>query len=60
MKIKVPKQEVLLCCGGKGCPSVKKGNRKTIEISDDFGGKVKLTLEEAVQLPAALKELNIK
>jgi carbamate kinase len=60
MKVTIPKQEVLLCCGGKGCPVVKKGNSNTIEIEDDFGGKVTLTLSEAAQLPEALKELNKK
>tara|TARA_R100000808_G_C2152693_1_gene162301 strand:- start:1529 stop:1714 length:186 start_codon:yes stop_codon:yes gene_type:complete len=59
MKITKANQEVLLCCGGKGCPAVKKTKPQTIEITDDFGGKVTLTVEEASQLPAALKELKV-
>ena len=59
MKVLVKNQEVLLCCGGKACPVVKKDTPETIEIKDDFGGKVKLTLDQAQQLPDALKELKL-
>ena len=59
MKVLVENKEVLLCCGGKACPVVKKTTPQTIEIKDDFGGKVELTLDQAQQLPEALKELKL-
>ncbi len=59
MKVKIKNKEVLLCCGGKACPTVKKTSPKTIEIADDFGGKVILTPEQAKQLPEALQELEV-
>jgi hypothetical protein len=59
MKILVENQEVLLCCGGKACPVIKKTKPDTIEITDDFGGKVQLTAAQAEQLPEALKELKV-
>lgn len=39
------KEIVLRCCGGKKCPIVT-FNKKSITIKDDFGGKVKLTIDQ--------------
>jgi len=51
--------EIRLCCGGKGCPIVKKVNAQTVEIKDDAGNRVTLSINEAKLLPKALKELDI-
>ena len=51
--------EIKLCCGGKGCPVVKKEDAKTIKIKDDYGNTVTLNAKEAKLLKNALEELGI-
>ena len=51
--------EIKLCCGGKGCPVVKKVDAQTVEIKDDAGNTVTLSTNEAKLLTKALKELDI-
>ena len=52
-------QEIKLCCGGKGCPVVKKTSESTLKITDDEGNSVEITTDEAKLLPDALKRLKI-
>lgn len=43
---KIDEKRVSLCCGGKRCPELLK-TTDHITITDDFGGKVILTHEQA-------------
>ena len=58
-KTKMKNQEIRLCCGGKGCPTVKKTNKGTLTITDDSGNSIEITTSEAKLLPNALKQLKI-
>ena len=52
-------QSVKLCpCNNSGCPEVFKigGN---IKITDDFGGEVTMTIEEAMLIQNALDQMGI-
>jgi len=51
--------EIKLCCGKKGCPTIKKSSDRLIKIKDDHGGCVTLTASEARLIPQALKDLKI-
>jgi hypothetical protein len=48
----------LMLCGGKRCcPTIEKVDEDNVEIVDDFGGKVKISIEQASLISAALDEL---
>lgn len=49
-------KKVTLYCGDKKCCPVVTFNKKSITLMDDFGGKVKLTHEQANQLLGTLLE----
>ena len=46
--------EVILCCGGKGCPTLKKVEDR-IKIKDDFGNTIDISVGEANLIADALK-----
>ena len=47
--------EVILCCGGKGCPTLKKVEDR-IKIKDDFGNAIDISVGEANLIAQALKQ----
>ena len=51
-------KKITLFCGDKKCCPVVKFNKKTITLTDDFGGKVKLTNDQAKALRNALAILG--
>ena len=51
-------KEVFMCCGKANCPSVKKSVDSYIEISDDFGNKIKVKKEEASLISEAVTKLE--
>jgi len=58
MNIKIENSNsVLLCCGKKGCPSLRK-KRGYYLIKDDFGNEIKLEKEHLEAIPEALKALK--
>ena len=48
---------IKLCCGGRGCPTIQKKNNKEVIITDDYGNKVIMKIDEAALITNALKEL---
>ena len=52
---KITETEFVLCCGG-ACPHVKLQDEQ-LSITDDFGGAVTLSIEEAKDLSEALTVL---
>jgi hypothetical protein len=46
---------VQLCCKGKKCPVVTDVGNGMVEILDDFGKKVTMTKEEALELSDGVK-----
>lgn len=48
----ISKNSYKLCCRN-GCPTITFENQK-VNIKDDFGGEVKMTLEEAEMLTTAI------
>lgn len=52
---KISETEVKLCCGGN-CPQVSLEN-EVIVIRDDFGGQVKLSKAEALEVSEATKQV---
>ena len=48
---------VLLCCGKGRCPIVEKTDYG-FEITDDFGGKVKLTSDQLAMIKDVEKTIN--
>lgn len=52
-------ESVKLCpCNNSGCPEIFKIG-DNIKITDDFGGEVTMTIEEAMLIQNALDELGI-
>ena len=47
--------EVRLCCGGKGCPVLKKTDGDRVSIKDDFGNEIDISLEEARLIAEAIE-----
>ena len=47
--------EVLLCCGGKGCPVLRKDQSDRVKIKDDFGNEIDISLEEAKLIAEAVE-----
>jgi hypothetical protein len=60
MNIKREGESILLCCGKRGCPALKKSKEQPnhYNLSDDFGGEVSLTKEQLLAIKSALKELD--
>ena len=51
----------LMLCGGKRCcPTIELGENGTVEIVDDFGGKVRMNIEQAKLITQALEQLDEK
>ena len=47
--------EVRLCCGGKGCPVLRKTEEQDrVKIKDDYGNEINISLEEAKLISEAL------
>ncbi len=57
--MKQPNQ-VILCCGRKGCPVISKEKKGMIKITDDFGSSVLLKEDEARLIDRALNQLKVK
>ena len=53
----ITQTSVRLCGTGKGCCPIVEKTDEGYEISDDFGGKVKLTAKEFAMLKDAEKAL---
>jgi hypothetical protein len=49
---------VRLCCNGKGCPVVTKGDDGFVTITDDFGNTIKVKTEEAELISDGVKVLG--
>ena len=47
--------EVLLCCGGKGCPVLKQTDNDRVSIKDDFGNEIDISLDEAKLIAEAIE-----
>ncbi len=57
--IKIDGSSVLLCCGKNRCPALSKNkDDKTFSLTDDFGGKVKLTKEQLQSIQEALNHFD--
>ena len=52
--------EILLCCGAKGCPILSKEKGGMVKIRDDSGGSVLLKEKEAELIHEALSKLKAK
>lgn len=46
---------IVMCCGGKGCPTLKL-DEGVVEITDDYGNKVTMTQDEAKLIDTALNQ----
>ena len=46
--------EVLLCCGGKGCPVLTKDDDGRVKIKDDFGNEINISVNEAKLIAEAV------
>ena len=58
MTLKIQNNQVILCCGSKKCPKLSKNKEGMIEITDDFGGKITISEDQAKLIDPALKEVN--
>tara|TARA_R100000008_G_C3570031_1_gene161495 strand:- start:486 stop:662 length:177 start_codon:yes stop_codon:yes gene_type:complete len=58
--MKVTNNQVILCCGKGGCPTLSKTKEGLIQIKDDFGSSVLLKEEEANLIHKALGKLKAK
>jgi len=47
--------EVLLCCGGKGCPVLVKDDQDRVKITDDYGNQIDISLDEARLIAEAVE-----
>lgn len=50
--------KIFMCCGKAGCPSVEINGEGLIEISDDYGNKVKMNKSEANLIAGAVEQLK--
>ena len=55
--IRLEGNKVFMCCGKAGCPSVEIDQEGLVNISDDFGGCVKMKPEEAELIKGAIEKL---
>ena len=46
-----------LCCGGKKCPTLRVEDGM-VHISDDFGGHVRMSAEQALLITRAIKAVS--
>jgi hypothetical protein len=46
---------IVMCCGGKGCPTLKIDNDQ-VSIKDDYGNKITITEGEAELIQQALDQ----
>lgn len=58
MTLKIENNRITLCCGSKKCPVLSKNKEGMIEITDDFGGKITISKEQAKLIDPALKEVD--
>ena len=58
--MKLPNNQIKLCCGGKGCPVISKKGNGMVQIKDDFGGSILLKEEEARLIEEALNKFKAK
>ena len=49
---------VRLCCNGDKCPTVMDLGNGEVEITDDFGNKIRVKKEEAALISDGVKTLN--
>ena len=50
--------QILLCCGKKGCPILSKQKNGMIQIKDDHGSSILIKEEEARLIHGALNKLS--
>lgn len=47
--------DIILCCGGKGCPTLNvEGD--SVNIKDDHGGEIKISIGEAKLIKQAIDQ----
>ncbi len=51
---------VVLCCGKAKCPVVNLENDEQLSITDDYGNKVKMDIDQAKLLKQAIDQLEKK
>jgi hypothetical protein len=49
--------KIFMCCGKANCPSVEINEEGLVEISDDYGNKVKMNKEQASLIKDAVSQL---
>jgi hypothetical protein len=47
---------VVMCCGGKGCPTLRLDEDSTVHITDDHGNEIKISHDEAKLIDQALQQ----
>ena len=47
--------EVILCCGGKGCPTLKRVEDR-VKIKDDDGNSIDISIGEAELIAKAIEQ----
>ena len=50
--------KIFMCCGKANCPSIETNDEGLIEISDDYGNKVKMKKQEASLISDAVIKLS--
>lgn len=58
MIIKEANDTVRLCCGKKGCPTIKDIGDGMVEITDDDGNKIVVKKEEAELISDGVKTID--
>jgi len=58
MDLKKIGDAVMLCCGRKRCPILTKSKDGSYDLTDDFGGKVKLSREQLLLISDAIIQLD--
>ena len=58
--MKTKNNQILLCCGGKGCPRLSRLDNGMIKIDDDFGGSITIKADEALLVGKAVDQLSKK
>jgi hypothetical protein len=56
--LRMNRENVVLCGKGKCCPEVKQIDENTFEIIDDEGNKIRVTKEQLMLIPDAVKVLG--
>lgn len=47
---------IVMCCGGKGCPTLRLDEEAQVHITDDHGNAVKMSHDEAKLISKALQQ----